>query len=296
MIKICKQCGNEFISDTDRVYCSAKCQHKSMETHPDCHNKKCLFCGKPISYRRASCGRIYCSSECFRKMEKKKKQEAIESAPKVTCIVCGKQLSNLRSFNGKNTCSAVCSRKLYYKNNPDAFTEERKKNCSDNLKKMWEDDEFRASVVNRMITNNPTRDTDVVEKIKETKREHGIDHIFSGIRGGNGKISECELAVYDFLIGLGFVYNKAISTNSIRISNPEKHIAVNYKPDFTHMTKKVCIEIDGYTHKTREGIEKDKKKEWALSCLGYRTFRFTNEEVKSDIESVKRTILCLLEE
>lgn len=77
---------------------------------------------------------------------------------------------------------------------------------------------------------------------------------------------------------------------------PEKHLAFNYKPDFTNFQYKLCIEVDGDSHKSVAGRLEDKKKEFCLSCLGYTVIRFTNDMIKDDIDAVKNAILKSLQE
>jgi len=71
---------------------------------------------------------------------------------------------------------------------------------------------------------------------------------------------------------------------------------MNYIADF--FCKKLClvIEVDGITHQQEEVYLKDKKKEGDLEKAGFKVVRFTDEEVLSDIEGVRRTLEFCIEE
>ncbi len=71
---------------------------------------------------------------------------------------------------------------------------------------------------------------------------------------------------------------------------------LNYIADF--FCKKLClvIEVDGITHEQEEVQLKDKKKEGDLERAGFRVVRFTDDEVLSDIEGVRRTLEYFVEE
>ena len=58
---------------------------------------------------------------------------------------------------------------------------------------------------------------------------------------------------------------------------------------------KLCVEIDGSTHRTKLGKDLDRKKEECLSMLGYTVIRFTNEQVLNDLESCMTDVKCEME-
>jgi len=65
-----------------------------------------------------------------------------------------------------------------------------------------------------------------------------------------------------------------------------------YVADFCCREKHLVIEVDGGQHAESAG---DARRDAALLALGYRTIRFTNREVRDEIESVAETILAALE-
>ena len=67
------------------------------------------------------------------------------------------------------------------------------------------------------------------------------------------------------MLAIGFKYNYAIGMKELKQLEPDSRFANNYKPDFTHLDKKICIELDGHTHNSSVGKQKDIKKEYALN-------------------------------
>ncbi len=311
MDKICPICNKIFSGN--RKYCSKDCQHKSMRTYKyDVNNPPhCKNCNKLLTHAQANGGYTFCSFDCRNKYLKQEQENYIKSAnPMITvCCICGNNLTYDQIRRGIKTCCAKCSYKLRVQlygavseANPDKYVQyaitnrlrhdpellEKQRNS---MKRNWENKEFRDNVVTRMTLDNPVYRDGIVQKSNKTKEQKGILRKWAGVRGGNGKISPCELLLYDFCISNGFVYNKAINTYALRKQYPEKHLAFNYKPDFTNFQYKLCVEVDGSDHKTTEGQLKDQKKEFCLNYLGYTVIRFTNDMVINNIEAVKTSIL-----
>lgn len=213
----------------------------------------------------------------------------------ILCKTCGNPLTYEQARKGHVFCSFSCSHR-----HPDAL-----KKASDNLKSMWDgthksqrnsdNRSFRDISVDRMKNNNPSKNKDVVANGIKTKEQNGTLHVWCGERGGNGTISDGESAIMDFCISNGFLYNFAIKTGDLRKRYPDKRYSVNYKPDFVNLELKLCIEIDGKTHRTKLGKARDRKKEECLSMLGYTVLRFTNEQVLSDLESCVVDVKCEME-
>lgn len=316
MNKICPVCNTVFSGK--RTYCSTECQHKSMRTYNyDVNNPPhCKFCNKLLSHQQANSGGIFCSFDCRNSYLKQTQKNYIKSVDPTTtvCCICGKCLTYDQIKRNIKTCSAKCSYELRVQlygavseANPNKHVQYAIINSlrhDENLlekqrktmKRNWEKEDFRKKVITRMTTNNPVYMEGVVQKTNNTKEQKGILHTWCGIRGGNGRLSPCEQLLYDFCIDNGFVYNKAINTYSLRKQYPEKHLAFNYKPDFTNFQYKLCIEVDGDSHKSVTGRLEDEKKEFCLNCLGYTVIRFTNNMIKNNIEAVKNAILKSLQE
>jgi len=58
----------------------------------------------------------------------------------------------------------------------------------------------------------------------------------------------------------------------------------------------LVIEVDGYSHWSREAKEKDKKRECDLRLSGFAILRFTDEEVLNNIVQVEQKISNWIEE
>jgi len=59
-----------------------------------------------------------------------------------------------------------------------------------------------------------------------------------------------------------------------------------YILDFYNHTLKLCVEVDGEYHQTKEQIEYDQKREEFLKFNGISTIRFTNFEVDNELKEV----------
>jgi very-short-patch-repair endonuclease len=58
---------------------------------------------------------------------------------------------------------------------------------------------------------------------------------------------------------------------------------------------KLVIEVDGITHTFEQVIENDKIRQTKLEEYGFTVIRFTDNDVLTNIESVRRSILITLE-
>ena len=148
------------------------------------------------------------------------------------------------------------------------------------MKQRWKDQEFRDNNHIRMTQNNPARLPDYRNKVVKTMMDRG--GYSNNFIAGNGKISKVEQLIYQEMIKRGFVYNYAIPTGEAINKFPDRRYARNYKPDFTLIGKKICVEIDGDEHLP----EQDKKKDECLRYLGFTVFRFKNQEVENTLSQV----------
>jgi len=265
--KICPQCKKEFTTANHRAkYCSKECSSKSMM-----HKKLivCPTCGKEVLVRYSH---TFCSRACADKA-----RQGVRHTPTIVlqCPVCGKSFE--RSKARKKFCSRECA--IIGRNKPTnyAISEDERNRRSEYLKNMWQNLEFRNSVVNRMKTNNPVHIPNVVERAKRTRLQNGT--YSNNFKYGNGKISEYEQKVYAQLIFAGFYYNYAIPTKLAKDAFPDRKYPNSYKPDFVNLKTKLCIEIDGNNHRLPSIEAKDKKKEECLQFLGFSTIRFTHKDI-----------------
>lgn len=102
-------------------------------------------------------------------------------------------------------------------------------------------------------------------------------------RGGNGNLSEPQMALLAAL-GDGWVVELAINTRDVRhlFDRPSNH----YKADIANAALKIAVELDGFSHNSPKARALDAKKEAILSALGWKVFRFSNQQILSDMGSV----------
>lgn len=194
------------------------------------------------------------------------------------CEFCGKQFETDDSKHGqrKRFCNTSCSAKWRNKTfGANVPGEEARKQNSKRLHEKWLDPEFRSANIERMKNNNPVYMEGVVDKAKATRVANGgYENYF---KFGNGRISKYEEIAYDYLKDMDFKYNFAIGLKDMIEKYPNRHYPKNYKPDFTNLDYKICIEIDGPNHKHTKSL--DDKKDECLIELGYKVFRFTHEQI-----------------
>ena len=77
---------------------------------------------------------------------------------------------------------------------------------------------------------------------------------------------------------------KYLRANQLGVKFLRQHPLGDYIADFVCLEKRLVIELDGKSHE--ETAEHDKLRDDLLSKLGFRTVRFTNEELFEDIENV----------
>lgn len=71
-----------------------------------------------------------------------------------------------------------------------------------------------------------------------------------------------------------------------------QHSVGYYIADFYCPKEKLAIELDGFQHYSKEGLEKDIYRDKHLNDLGIKVLRFRNEEVKNFLLNVLNTIRC----
>lgn len=296
MIKICEYCGNEFRArENKRRFCSVECSNNGMRKFNP--KRFCKYCGKEFIAKRK--GVFYCSRICRDKGIRVSKYD--NSYKK--CKWCKKEFKIFSKYEleHKKFCcpshAGLWRAKYNHKSFENNYPETKKLEQSRRLKEQWKNNEFRNNVINRMKTNNPVYNPEIINQMQLSKQKNntiGFTGDYSINRGGNGKLSPTEDLIYNFMISLGFKYNTAICTAELRKKEPDKKFAYSYKPDFVHPSKLLCIEIDGKSHETSNQSKLDLKKEYALNFYGYRTYRYTNEYINNNITAFKNSIINLL--
>lgn len=171
-------------------------------------------------------------------------------------------------------CSRPCSVKTWAANQPPEF--------------------FRANAERTLVpyvkkhgswnTGQPMRES-TREKLSALAQGRG-DPFKAGGRGGNGTgMSECE-AILAKVLARGWTWNYVIPTGALTKAG-WSGIPNHYKPDFAWVDKMVCLEVDGSTHTTRLGQERDIRKTAALEALGWTVLRISNAEVQQRYGTLK---------
>ena len=99
---------------------------------------------------------------------------------------------------------------------------------------------------------------------------------FLPFRGGNGTGMAPTEALIAPLMPEGFTWNYVIPSGGFGLGYPS-----NYKLDFADPSRMVCLEVDGPSHRTRKGQERDKRKTERLLFLGWTLRRIDNEKAWS---------------
>lgn len=131
-----------------------------------------------------------------------------------------------------------------------------------------------------MKTNNTVYMQGVVEKANKTRKANGKLH--NNFKYGNGVMSEYEKKVI-ILTTLGFKYNYAIPTKTVRDTFPDRHFPNSCKPDFVNLEQHLCIEIDGLNHQRKHIQELDAEKDFCLNQLGFEVIRFTHKDIDEGV-------------
>ena len=110
-------------------------------------------------------------------------------------------------------------------------------------------------------TTSPDRYRKLSEKAKEMR----------------GVPTEAEKLLWEYL-----------RANQLGVKFRKQHPLGDYIADFVCLEKHLVIELDGKSHE--ETAEHDSLRDDTLALLGYKTIRFTNEELFGEIECVLATI------
>lgn len=105
-------------------------------------------------------------------------------------------------------------------------------------------------------------------KMSEARRGRN----FLKTRGGNGTGMSPTEALIAPLLPEGFTWNYAVPSEGFGQGYPS-----HYKLDFANPAQKICLEVDGVSHRTRLGQERDNRKNERLQFLGWKVCRIDNE-------------------
>jgi hypothetical protein len=139
----------------------------------------------------------------------------------------------------------------------------------------------------RMRLYNPTRNPEVVEKIKQKS----LGKTFLS-RGGNGTLSVQQKALCQALglpdSAMEFVIPTARAKDRFQSLPP------CYKVDIGIPELRLAVEVDGRTHKSKKWKFLDRRKTAVLNFLGWTVLRFWNREVDQDMNRCVQTVMSTI--
>lgn len=144
----------------------------------------------------------------------------------------------------------------------------------------------KPEVIKNFIGNlNPSCRPEVKEKISQIRKaEYANGTNKCGWRGPQRVPTKAEQSIMGGMTRMGFEWNKPIKTGN----------TWHYSLDFSNKQLKICVEIDGSSHKGDLRQERDRRKDGFLKTNGWTILRFTNEQVLSrpiEIISIVKTTL-----
>lgn len=185
---------------------------------------------------------------------------------KYTCYMCKKEFfsdskatyySSLKK--GRAYCSIDCSKKSSSIQSSIRMAITNKKYASERMKK-----------------NNPMSRPEIREKMRLTSIRIGNR---PQKRGGNGK----GPTKYQLILAtaIGWDMEHIINTGALK----DKYKAPNhYKIDIANPELKIAIEVDGNSHNTIKGQDRDERKDAFLKEIGWKIIRFKNQEIKNNLK------------
>ncbi|MFO7958097.1 MAG: DUF559 domain-containing protein [Candidatus Brocadiia bacterium] len=179
-----------------------------------------------------------------------------------TCAECGKEFTapsrnQIKGYRRRNHRTIYCS------------TE-----CSYN---------YRARLSSRrMSEHNPMEDPETRAKVSRALRRIGHS---PPVQGGKGTgLTEPQAMLLNEL-PQDWEAEYPITTGNAKGEGP-----TFYSADLALAELQLCVEVDGSSHRTLERQKQDAIRDETLHRLGWRTLRFTNEEIKEDLRSVVSAI------
>ncbi|HJS19342.1 MAG TPA: endonuclease domain-containing protein [Anaerolineales bacterium] len=88
---------------------------------------------------------------------------------------------------------------------------------------------------------------------------------------------------------------RALRNRNLEYKFRRQHTIDNFIIDFYYAQAKLCIEIDGGSHLVASQMEYDEARTAYLEECGYRLIRFTNDEVRYNLDAVVEEIIRKIE-
>lgn len=87
----------------------------------------------------------------------------------------------------------------------------------------------------------------------------------------------------------------AKALNKQRVSFVQNYLIDGYEVDFLIPEAGLVIEIDGFTHLSKEKLTSDQSKDRNLHDKGYTIIRFENQQVHNDLEECVKEIKTIIQ-
>lgn len=139
----------------------------------------------------------------------------------------------------------------------------------------------------RMKRKNPMHNPQTREKVKTALRAMGWK---PPVRGGNGH--PLPVAQQLLACALGWETEYAVTLHG-RVQDIE-HLPTCYKIDIANSELLIGIEVDGKSHHLQSRQHQDRKKEAALSQLGWTILRFSNKDVTEDLQKCVQMVMSTI--
>lgn len=222
------------------------------------------------------------------------------SQMKITCAFCDKPLTDSQKYEflrgkSKGTCSRKCGNLKKDYGDFESYIKAYTKICTncnneflaDKLSDRCCSEECRNKRLSEtssywMKKNNPMKSENTRKKVSETLKR--IKHK-PYIQGGNGRgatkeqlILYNEICKFDDSFSIEYIFKITRETKK-RFKTPN-----HYKLDLGSDIHRLCIEIDGSSHKSYKIKECDKRKDQALIFNGWRVLRLSNEQIRKELK------------
>ncbi len=294
MLKKCEVCGKEYDArKSTSVVCSRQCSWKwKVEKIGKFWVKPkrpprvlvCAWCQQEyVSKVRGRKQHECCSRSCATSLRAHRNGLGMQA--EFTCEECGrKKMVSAPEASTRRFCSKSCLAKNKMRR-PEIrealYSEKSRRKISEGLVEFYRTDagrEVAKKSSERILSRSSDMAKAISEKSKETKRRKGILHIWSGERGGNGKIPLTQAVLLEAL-GDGWETEFPIPTK-VKKGNG---YPTCYKVDLALPRIRLAVEVDGSGHRSKRILLLDAKKTRFLNGLGWIVLRCTNRDVTRNL-------------
>lgn len=227
----------------------------------------------------------------------------------MNCKWCDKKLNDTQVYEyliGKSkgsACSKKCSMFILHYQNKENYIKKYTficsicnnsffRKCYNNSKNKICSSACKSKLSSNIISNNNPMKNDIIrKKVSDTLKK--INHK-PFIQGGNGRGATInQLNFYNELIKIdnSFQLEYIIKTGHLRkIFNSPNH----YKLDIASEIHKLCIEIDGNSHKCLKVSECDQRKTKLLNLKGWKVLRLSNFQIQNELQNCVQMVMSMI--